>query len=201
MRHSIPIPVEVAQQVAAMAQTPPLTERIGEAAFSRLYNETGPKLRDYVRRAARDAALGDDVFQETFLRFLRVCPAGLDERQQRSYLYRIAASLLMDHWRRVKRERMWSLLTPWKEAAADRTGIGPDMRRGFQQLKPQEQALLWLAYIEGFDHREIAEALELREKSVRVLLFRARKGLASNLRELGLGPHEQSEPRPQGSGS
>jgi DNA-directed RNA polymerase specialized sigma24 family protein len=47
-----------------------------------------------------------------------------------------------------------------------------------------------LAYVEGFDHREIAAALQLRERSVKVLLFRARKKLAGILSEHGLGPKE-----------
>jgi RNA polymerase sigma-70 factor, ECF subfamily len=62
--------------------------------------------------------------------------------------------------------------------------------RFFRRLKSQEQLLLWLAYVEGFDHREIAAALGLREKSVRVLLFRARKKLGRTLESAGLGRKE-----------
>ena len=192
MRFSIPITIEVAQDGAAMAQSGPFAERlpnrITEAAFQAFYQDTGPMLRGYIRRAANNSALADDVFQETFLRFLRSCPAGLDDRQQRAYLYRTATSLLVDHWRRLKRERMWSLKTIFDERVPDKQALGEDMTRLFARLKPQEQALLWLAYVEGFDHREIAAALELRAKSVRVLLFRARKKMAGILTDVGLGP-------------
>ena len=58
---------------------------------------------------------------------------------------------------------------------------GGDEMRMFERLKMREQTLLWMAYVEGFDHREIAAALQLKEKSVRVLLFRARKKLAGLL--------------------
>jgi RNA polymerase sigma-70 factor, ECF subfamily len=54
-----------------------------------------------------------------------------------------------------------------------------DMIRMFQQLTPQQRQMMWLAYVEGADHREIAAALGLREGSVRVLLHRARRRLAS----------------------
>ena len=47
--------------------------------------------------------------------------------------------------------------------------------------------MLWLAYVEGFSHNEVAEALSLSEKSVRVLLFRARKKLAGILTKKGIG--------------
>ena len=45
-----------------------------------------------------------------------------------------------------------------------------------------------LAYVEGFEHREIATAVGVNEKSVRVLLFRARRKLARTLESSGLAP-------------
>ena len=71
-----------------------------------------------------------------------------------------------------------------------RRADGGDALRLFHKLKPQEQNLLWLAYVEGFSHGEISSALELNEKSVRVLLFRARQRLAALLRKENLGPGE-----------
>lgn len=190
------MPMTVAQDGAEMAESSGLGQRaanrMDEAAFQAFYRETASKLAGYIRRAANDAALADDIFQEAFLRFLRTCPPGLDERQKRAYLYRTATSLLVDHWRRAKRERLWSLLTPFKEGVLDQSEIGPDMKQMFAMLKPQEQALLWMAYVEGFDHREIAAALELREKSVRVLLFRARKKMAGILTTEGFGPQGEA---------
>ena len=184
----------VARSEAEMAESSPLEERtanrMDEAAFQTFYRETAAKFAGYVRRAAKDAALAADIFQEALLRFLRTCPSGLDARQKRAYLYRTGMSLLTDHWRRAKRERLWNLLWPSHEAVSDTGEMGHDMKEIFAKLKPQEQALLWLAYVEGFDHREIASALQLREGSVKVLLFRARKRLARILSEHGLGPQE-----------
>ena len=62
--------------------------------------------------------------------------------------------------------------------------------RCFHELKPQEQALLWLAYVEGFDHREISAILGVKSTSVRVLLIRARKKLSSVLAKKGLTEEE-----------
>ena len=171
-----------------MAYSSRLPQRMDEAAFQELYAETAAKLRAYIRRAARETALADDIFQETYFRFLRANVQHLDPRQTKAYLYRTATSLLVDHWRRAKRERLWGMKTFFDERAPDKKPMGEDTARLFAQLKPQEQALLWMAYVEGFDHREIAEALEFSEKSVRVLLFRARKKLAGLLTAQGLGP-------------
>ncbi len=96
----------------------------------------------------------------------------------------------MDHWRRVNREQRWD----WKafvgkqKTTEAKLDLGHDMAKVFQTLKPRQRSLLWLAYVEGFEHREIASMLGLRENSVKVLLFRARRKMADTLREKGLGP-------------
>ena len=65
-----------------------------------------------IRRTCGEDALADDILQEAFLRFLRAdLSAGgsaFEGRQLKAYLYKIAASLVCDHWRRVRRESRWS---------------------------------------------------------------------------------------------
>ena len=56
------------------------------------------------------------------------------------------------------------------------------LRKAFQQLKVRERQLLWLAYVEGSNHKEIATLTGLRRTSVRLLLFRARRKLANLIR-------------------
>jgi RNA polymerase sigma-70 factor (ECF subfamily) len=53
------------------------------------------------------------------------------------------------------------------------------------RLKPAQRKMVWLAYVQGASHAEIAEALGLKAASIRLLLFRARKQLARFLRSDG----------------
>ena len=62
-----------------------------------------------------------------------------------------------------------------------------DVRKIMQALKPRERELLWLAYVEGMSHMEIAIATGLTTLSIRPLLFRARKKAAMLLRPEGKG--------------
>lgn len=179
-----------AESGSAIHEKATLPQRMDEVTFCACYKETGPILRSYLRRALGDAALADDILQETFYRFLRTDLPELDKLQRKAYLYRIASTLLSDHWRQLKRERRWSLLKVFQSETDERTERGGDAMRAFERLKAQEQTLLWLAYVEGFDHREIALALQLKEKSIRVLLFRARKKLAGLLGEQSIGLRE-----------
>jgi RNA polymerase sigma-70 factor (ECF subfamily) len=56
----------------------------------------------------------------------------------------------------------------------------------FNELKPRDRALLWLAYVEEHNHQEIASALGIARGSVKVLLSRARSKLRKLLATKGL---------------
>ena len=133
-----------------------------------------------------DAALADDILQETYLRLLRAHPGRGPETENAAYVFKIATNLLYDHWRRQRRERRFFGLWPVAAPRGD-ANLAHDVGRWLLELKPQERALLWLAHVEGWSHLEIAGILELRPGSVRVLLFRARARLVRVLARAGVG--------------
>ena len=71
---------------------------------------------------------------------------------------------------------------PERQAPAVDPVVRLDVRQALDRLTPRERQLIWLAHVEGADHREIATALDLRAGSVRVLLWRTRRKLARWLR-------------------
>ena len=163
-------------------------QTMDEAAFHALYQRTAPALGAYIRRTCGQPNLADDILQETFLKFLRAPRPAMDAASTRAYLYRTASTLVVDHWRRRKREEAWSLKTIFRTKTAEPATLRSDMARMFVRLSHRERSLLWLAYVEGFEHREIAEVLGLRQKSIKVLLFRARRKLGDILTSEGLAP-------------
>lgn len=167
------------------ALTTPL-QAIDETAFHRLYDRIAPALRAYVLRICGEADLADDVVQDVFVKYLRTPLPDMDESATKAYLYRIATNLVTDHWRRRERERKWSWKAIFRKPAEAQLDQHSDMARQFGRLAPRERALLWLAYVEGFDHEEIARVLKVRPKSIRVMLFRARKKLRKLLDSEGM---------------
>jgi RNA polymerase sigma-70 factor (ECF subfamily) len=69
--------------------------------------------------------------------------------------------------------------------ASAATGERTDLARALATLRPVQRQMVWLAYVQGASHAEIAEALGLKAASIRLLLFRARKQLARFLRGEG----------------
>ena len=162
---------------------------LDEARFELFYRRNSAKIWSYIYRMTGDAATADDLMQKTFYRFIRANPTLADDDHLRRYVYKTATNLVFDHFRETRRDRQYALLESRPaEARADDGELRHDMMRVFAQLKPQERALLWLAHVEGSSHDEIGDALGVKTKSVKVMLFRARKRLAELLTEKGLAP-------------
>ena len=164
---------------------------MNEAKFEALYRRNAASLWSYIYRLTSDASAADDLLQKTFFRFIRANPETETDEHTRRYLYRTATNLAFDHFRETKREREAAVsMRPESATHGNADDLRYDMTRVFSELKPRERALLWLAHVEGSSHEEISAALGLKTRSVRVLLFRARKRLADVLRKHGLAPKE-----------
>ena len=75
-----------------------------ERAFQTLYNETAAPLQRYAARVLGDAARAEDIVQEAYLRLLRQPSALVVPGGERAYLFRVVSNLMIDHWRRHRRE-------------------------------------------------------------------------------------------------
>lgn len=152
-----------------------------EAAFRLLYERSAPRILAYLLRVSGERALAEDLLQETYCRFLLSKVPEMSEAQQQSYLYRIATNLLHDRWRHHRETGMPENL-PEPTSGSPQLERQLGLRQAFQHLKLRERQLLWLAYVEGSNHKEIAEVTGLRHKSVRLLLLRARRKLVDLIR-------------------
>lgn len=162
---------------------------MSESEFHVLYEVTNKQLWSYLYKLLNDKALADDMFQESYIRLLKADVDALEEQQRKAYLFKIATNAVRDHWRSEKRKRNWFGKEPAEETfkanGAD-MNMQLDVSDAFQKLPPQHRSLLWLAYVEEYEHREIAEMLKLKEKSIRVLLFRAKKKFIEILQQCGI---------------
>jgi RNA polymerase sigma-70 factor, ECF subfamily len=179
-------------QVATMdAATGMRAEPLSRSQFEDFYRRTSERLRAYIHRVAGSGGPAEDLLQESYVRLL-TAPA-MAEQALKSYLYRTATNLAMDYHRAQSRQRRWwELAVRRGEAVESKTELGSDMERLFLQLPAQQRALLWLAYVEQAEHREIAAILRLSPRSVKVMLHRARGKMEAILKANGFeGPHER----------
>jgi RNA polymerase sigma-70 factor (ECF subfamily) len=172
--------IELSEQMHGSIAESPDRPSVNRDAFRDFYSRTHGPLWAYLMRISGHRDVADDLLQESYCRFLAAKLPEMDAAESRSYLFRIATNLLRDRWRR---REVPDAINTTGQSCVDDPEMRTDVRRAFEQLKLRERQLLWLAHVEGFDHREIARLTGLKLASVRVLLFRARAELAGALRE------------------
>ena len=160
-----------------------------EQTFHVLYAATAKPLWAYIARLVRTSRTWqNDLLQETYSPLSLTAKLGnVDSAEARPYLFRIATNLLHDRWRNGE-DTKWS--EPPELGLERDLDTQIDIRALMQQLKPRERQLLWLAYVEGMTHSEIAKSTGLRSMSVRILLFRARQRAAELLGRKERAVHE-----------
>ena len=181
---ALPVAMAGGVRAADCAPVPPMDND----AFAAFYSRSARPLWAYLARVSSDPALAEDLMQESYVRFLCASGAptlaGEGESAARLYLFRIATNLLRDHWRRPRPSFIEEIPEDFF-ATRDRSAQSDSqilLDPALRQMKPRERQLLWLAYAEGYSHREIAQVTGLAEASIRLLLFRARRKIAALLR-------------------
>src|SRR5438046_909796 len=150
------------------------------SAFDTLFQYYNARICTYLARMIDNDEEGRDLAQETFIKVWRALPGMNDESQFDTWLYRIATNTAIDHLRR--RKFRWPL---WKnseeqDAAASMSTAGPEVqveeaeliKLALAQVSPQYRACLLLQHVAGFTQREIANALNLSEKSISIYINR-----------------------------
>lgn len=169
------------------AQTADCATSMSEEAFREFYELTSHGLWAYLLRTSGDRRLVDDLLQESYYRLLRANVTFENDDHRRNYLYRIATNLVHDG-----RRRPWSAAgsqvdveqaqIPADDGAIEvRAARRLDVARAMRQLTPRERSMLWLAYVQGCTHEEIAGMVGVKAASLKSLLFRARRRLAGML--------------------
>jgi RNA polymerase sigma-70 factor (ECF subfamily) len=159
--------------------------RLDEAAFADFHGRTSRALRAYIYRVVGNASDADDIVQEAFLRLLRADAPTENDEHLRRYLYRVASNLIVDRWRRRRHEEGEDAV-PEPSFTPPRYEDDASVAKIFAELKPRDRALLWLAYVEGESHEEIASSLGVGRRGVKVMLFRARRRLRDLLQARGV---------------
>jgi RNA polymerase sigma-70 factor (ECF subfamily) len=180
--------VERLTATVAAAPVEDVAFQMDEDTFRAFYERTARSVWIYLSRITGDAQAADDLLQETYYRFLRAERVYASDAHRKNYLFRIAANLVRDARRR---HHITCVPVPGEDEpgalqadgdAAERSVRRTDLTRAMARLKPRERDLLWLAYAQGSSHQEIAESLGLKTASIKLLLFRARRHLATLLR-------------------
>lgn len=176
---------------AAAAEKSSSLSTLDDDEFVAFYERTSKALWAYLSRMTGNRDQADDLLQEAYYRFYKASKSHESESHRRNSLFRIATNLVHDAGRR-KRYRTdigvseepteeMVLAVSTDQLPDESVEVRTDLTRAMSQLDATQRQLLWLAYVQGNSHDEIAETLGLKSVSIRTMLLRARRKLASIL--------------------
>jgi RNA polymerase sigma-70 factor (ECF subfamily) len=134
----------------------------------------------------------EDLTQEVFLRVYRTISSyRAVQGGFTTWMTSVTRNLLIDHYRRTKRDRMTDSLDVEESAAhgLPSPARGPDRQALASELSGQVQhALKKLSDLQGLDYREIQGVLGVPEGTVKSRINRGRIELARYLEQMGVRP-------------
>lgn len=143
--------------------------------------------RFFLHQTLGDAALSDDLAQETFLRAYTRLTSFRGLASFSTWLYRIACNVFYDH---VRARRETTGLDEWAADAACHTGpaaLGErmDVYRGLAELREEERTCITLFYMEDLAIEKIAAVTGFPVGTVKSHLSRGKTKLATFLKQNG----------------
>lgn len=154
--------------------------------FDASVTEFSAKLRAFVRRRVRDDATADDVTQEVLLKVFRSRATLREGQRIEAWIYRIARTTLIDHYRRRRTSEPLTEAVAAEsadEVAALRETVIASTKRFLEELPAAYREPVRLAEMEGLPLAKIALRLELSLTAVKSRVRRGRAMLRKKLQE------------------
>ncbi len=155
---------------------------MADKALTRLYAAHRRGIRAYLSSRLGDAAVADDLTQETFLRMVEGGGASV-VANGRAWLYRTAHNLAVDHRRREMRRRTEAVDTAHLSAFPDETPAQDEavaardeldrLRTVLEELTERTQQVFVAVRIDGLTYGQAAQRLGISDSSVQKHLARA----------------------------
>ncbi len=164
-------------------------------AISELIERHSRRVRDYIRMMVKDSDLAEDIFQETFIKAVKVIDEGryVDNGKFLSWVLRIAHNQVIDHFRAQRQNKavneaeagydvLGTLRIPERTVEDNMisTQIEADIRALVELLPDEQREVVMMRYFSGLSFREIAEQTDV---SINTALGRMRYALI-NLRRM-----------------
>jgi RNA polymerase sigma-70 factor (ECF subfamily) len=165
------------------------------SAISELIERHSLRVRSYIGMMVKDDDIANDIFQETFIKAVKVIDEGryTDSGKFLSWVLRIAHNRVLDHFRREKSSRQINeseagydmigtmrISEPNTEDEMVQSEIEQTVRNLIDLLPEDQQEVIRLRYYSKLSFAEIAEQTEV---SINTALGRMRYALI-NLRKL-----------------
>ena len=159
------------------------------AAFDALYAALAPRIRGYMLALCRDAALADDLVQDTFMQLHRSRRTYEPGRPVTPWAFAIARHVFLMHRRRTfRRVRFEGTLAAEAAARSDHAVDGSRVfidreavQWALRHVPADQREAVVMHHLEGWSFAEIAARLGIRVNAAKTRAFRGMRKLKQQL--------------------
>jgi RNA polymerase sigma-70 factor, ECF subfamily len=168
--------------------------RIDAARFAEHYQASVDRIYQHIRARVGEPDLAEDLTAQTFLRAWQSIDRyrPVNGRPFIAWLFTIANNLVVDHFRRRRRELVGVKGDPRDSGSNDPercalvTDVRDEIRRAVALLKSEQQLVVTLRLIDGLEYDQISAIMGKSPGALRVLLCRALGALRAELQRRGV---------------
>ena len=155
-----------------------------DAAFRSLVDTLSGRLQRFFAQRGAPAIEIEELVQETLIRVYRKRTSYRPGRSVTAWTFAIGRNLMIDRYRRQRPHvSLEAVAEPVAPPAPDSAAVADIWALARRVLKPRDFEAVWLRYGANLTTPEVAQTLGLSGVHARVLLHRARKRLALELRK------------------
>ncbi|MHB8618801.1 MAG: RNA polymerase sigma factor [Chloroflexota bacterium] len=160
-------------------------------AFASLYDRHADRVYRYILYFTSQAADSEDLTQQVFVKaWQAIGRYQVTEVPFRAWLLAIAHNLVVSYFRSRHEHQPLDDELGWADEKmdvagfAERRDLQAAVRRAIRRLKPEQQRVVSMRYLEDLDYSAIARATGKTEGNVRVILHRGLRELRALLGDL-----------------
>lgn len=162
-------------------------KKLEPEALAKLCEYFYPKIYRYVFYRVHKPEEAEDLTSDVCVRAVEAI--GKQKGSFSAWLYRIASNLIIDHYRRKAVRQEIALdkealeISNGRDEELEKVLTHEQVRKALQKLTDEQQQVVVLKFIEGYDNPEIAEMLGKSVGAIKGLQFRALAALKEILQE------------------
>ena len=153
--------------------------------YNRAVNDLSHRLFGFVFKLTKDEEDANDLVQDAFMK-LWSNRKKVEFKKAKSWLFTTAHNAFINFIKKSNRQVRMEEGTDISFESKNRFELKEIIDLAMDKLSDLQKSIILLRDLEGYNYREIGDMLNLNESQVKVYLFRARKKIKDQIKDLSI---------------
>ena len=153
--------------------------------YNRTVNDLSHRLFGFVFKLTKDEEDANDLVQDAFMK-LWSNRKKVEFKKAKSWLFTTAHNAFINFIKKSNRQVRMEEGADISFESKNRFELKEIIDMAMEKLTDLQKSIILLRDLEGYNYKEIGEMLDLNESQVKVYLFRARKKIKDQIKDLSI---------------